>query len=73
MSEVLWCVDNYLRAATPEQRAAFFAAVKAGQIGLDAFYCNILTGLCRPEELLNLMSYATRLSDQSAACPSSRR
>ena len=60
--EVLWCVDNYLRAATPEQRAAFLAAVKSGQIGLDAFYCNILTGLCRPEELLNLMGYATRLS-----------
>jgi alpha-mannosidase len=62
--EVLWCVDNYLRAATPEKRAEFLAAVKAGQIGLDAFYCNILTGLCRPEELLNLMSYATRLSGE---------
>ncbi len=61
--EVLWCVDNYLRAATPEKRAAFMAAVKSGQVGLDAFYCNILAGLCRPEELLNLMSYATRLSD----------
>jgi hypothetical protein len=60
--EVLWCVDNYLRAATPEQRAAFMAAVRSGQIGLDAFYCNILTGLCRPEELLNFMGYATRLS-----------
>lgn len=60
--EVLWCVDTYLRAATPEQRAAFMAAVKSGQIGLDAFYCNILAGLCRPEELLNLMRYATQLS-----------
>lgn len=63
-TEVLWCVDNYLRLATPEKRAEFMAAVKAGQIGLDAFYCNILTGLCRPEELLNLMGYATRLSAQ---------
>ena len=62
--EVLWCVDNYLRAATPEKRAAFLAAVKSGQIDLDAFYCNILTGLCRPEELLNLMGYATRLSEE---------
>src|ERR1035437_8255998 len=60
--EVLWCVDNYLRSATPEKRAEFLAAVKSGQIGFDAFYCNILAGLCRPEELLNLMSYATRLS-----------
>jgi len=61
--EVLWPVDNYLRTATPEKRAAFIAAVKSGQVGLDAFYGNILTGLCRPEELLNLMHYATRLSD----------
>ncbi len=60
--EVLWCVDNYLRSATPEQRADFMAAVRSGQVGLDAFYCNILAGLCRPEELLNLMRYATRLS-----------
>ena len=61
--EVLWCVDNYLRDATPEKRREFIAAVRAGQIGLDGFYCNILAGLCRPEELINLMSYATRLSD----------
>jgi alpha-mannosidase len=64
-TEVLWCVDNYLRQASPEQHAQFIAAVKAGQLGLDAFYCNILTGLCRPEELLNLMRYATRLSAET--------
>ena len=63
-TEVLWGVDNYLREASDEQRDNFYAAVRDGQIGLDAFYCNILTGLCRPEELLNLMSYATRLSQQ---------
>ncbi len=63
--EVLWCVENYLRAATPEKRAEFLAAVKSGQVGLDAFYCNILAGLCRPEELLNLMRYATQLSAET--------
>ena len=61
--EVLWPVENYLRDATPEKRDEFIAAVRAGQIGLDAFYGNTLTGLCRPEELLNLMGYATRLSE----------
>jgi hypothetical protein len=66
-TEVLWCVDNYLRDATPEKRAAFIAAVKAGQIGLDALYGNTLTGLCRPEELLNLMGYAERLSQECGA------
>jgi len=60
--EVLWPVENYLRDATPEKRAEFVAAVRSGQIGLDAFYGNLLTGLCRPEELLQLMGYATRLA-----------
>jgi alpha-mannosidase len=60
--EVLWPVDNYLRDCSAEQREAFITAVRAGQIGLDALYGNTLTGLCRPEELLNLMGYATRLS-----------
>jgi alpha-mannosidase len=60
--EVLWPVENYLRKASPEKRDAFVAAVKAGEVGLDAFYGNVLTGLCRPEELVRLMSYATRLS-----------
>ena len=61
-TEVLWPVENYLRDATPQKREAFIAAVRSGQIGLDALYGNTLTGLCRPEELLNLMGYATRLS-----------
>ena len=60
--EVLWPVENYLRDCPAQKREAFIAAVRTGQIGLDALYCNILTGLCRPEELLNLMGYATRLS-----------
>lgn len=60
--EVLWPVENYLRSTTPEKKAAFLQAVRTGKVGLDAFYGNILTGLCRPEELVRLMRYATRLS-----------
>ena len=60
--EVLWPVENYLRDASPQKRDELITAVRSGQIGLDAFYGNTLTGLCRPEELLNLMSYATRLA-----------
>lgn len=60
--EVLWPVDNYLRSATPEKKKALMAAIASGQVGLDAFYGNILTGLCRPEELLRMMRYAEELS-----------
>lgn len=59
--EVLWPVESFLREATPERRQEFFAAVRQGQLGLQAMYGNVLTGLCRPEELLQLFAYATRL------------
>ena len=58
--EVLWAVDSYLQQATPEKRQQFIDAVKAGQVGLQALYGNELTGLCRPEELLRLMTCAQR-------------
>lgn len=50
--EVLWAVDSYLRQASPEKQQRLVEAIGKGQIGLDAFYGNALTGLCRPEELL---------------------
>ena len=59
--EVLWAVDSYLKQATPEKRQQFIAAVKAGQVGLQALYGNELTGLCRPEELLRLVGCAQRV------------
>lgn len=61
--EVLWAVDSYLQQATPEKRQQFLAAVQAGQVGLQALYGNELTGLCRPEELLRLLSCAQRVSE----------
>lgn len=63
--EVLWAVDSYLKQATPEKQQAFFDAVKAGQVGLQALYGNELTGLCRPEELLRLMGFAQTLSQRA--------
>ena len=63
-SEVMWAVDSYLRAASPEKRAAFADAVRSGAIGLDALYGNELTGLCRPEELARLTACACRTRDE---------
>jgi hypothetical protein len=63
--EVLWAVDSYLKQASPEKQRAFFEAVKAGWVGLDALYGNELTGLCRPEELLRLVSLGAQLAERS--------
>jgi alpha-mannosidase len=62
--EGLWAMEGYLNQATEKQKTAFFDAVKAGSIGLDALYGNELTALCRPEELLELTSLARRISRQ---------
>lgn len=63
--EVLWAVDSYLQQASPENRKAFFDAVTSGQLGLDALYGNMLTGLCRPEEMLRLLRLATVLTERT--------
>ena len=63
--EVLWAVDSYLQQASPDKRKAFFDAVKSGQVGLDALYGNMLTGLCRPEEMLRLLRLATVLTERT--------
>ncbi len=59
--EVLWGADLYLQRASPEKRAAFVEAVKKGWLALNGMYANELTGLCRPEELLQLFRYGTQL------------
>ncbi|MGA2500732.1 MAG: polysaccharide lyase family protein [Tepidisphaeraceae bacterium] len=65
--EVMWPTDVYLRRATPEQRQSLFDAIKAGQVELDALYGNTLTGLCRPEELVQLVECAQTTAKQAGA------
>ena len=61
--EAVWSLDHYLRRATPEKRQAFIDAVRKGDVGVDGLYGNMLTGLCRPEELLQCLSFGAQLSN----------
>ena len=63
--EVGWAADLYLQRATPEEREAFFGAVRAGRVALEGMYLNVLTGLCRPEELLRLFRFAKVMEEQT--------
>ncbi len=47
-----------------QQKKDFFAAVIDGGVALNGMYLNTLTGLCRPEELLQLFHYSTELAQQ---------
>ncbi len=63
--EVLWAADLYLRRLNAGQRLEFMRAVKQGQVALNGMYLNELTGLCRPEELVQLLQYSTRLAGEA--------
>ena len=61
--EVLWAADLYWHRLNEQQRADFLAAVKSGHVVLNGMYLNELTGLCRPEELIQLFRYATQMAE----------
>ena len=60
--EGLWSVESYLDQASPAERTAFADAVKAGSIGMQANYTNILTGISTPEELARWTDGARRIA-----------
>ena len=62
--EVLWGADLFMRTKTEPEREELISAVKKGWIGINGMYANELTGLCRPEELLQLFRYSTELGNQ---------
>lgn len=59
--EVLWGADQFMRRKSEAEKDAFIAAVKKGWVSLNGMYANELTGLCRPEELVQLFRYGTEL------------
>lgn len=62
--EVLWGSDLFMRRKSPTEKAKFIDAVQKGWVSLNGMYANELTGLCRPEELLQLFRYSGELGKQ---------
>jgi hypothetical protein len=67
--EVLWAADLYLQRLNDAQRREFLEALKLGQVCLNGMYLNELTGLCRPEELIHLFRFGTKLAEQAGVPP----
>jgi hypothetical protein len=61
--EVSWAADLFLKRMSQQDKADFYDAVKKGQVALNGMYLNVLTGLCRPEELLRLFKFSTELEN----------
>ena len=62
--EVLWGADLFMRRKSPAEKDEFIDAVKKGWVSLNGMYANGLTGLCRPEELVQLFRYGVELGRQ---------
>ncbi|MCL6101271.1 MAG: hypothetical protein M1292_02090, partial [Bacteroidetes bacterium] len=60
--EVGWAADLYLNRMNESQRNEFIEAVKNHQVALNGMYLNVLTGLCRPEELSRLFKFSTEIA-----------
>src|ERR1017187_3673111 len=63
--EVMWTADQFARVATPDQMRDFNQAIRDGNIGVDSMYGNLLTGLCRYEEMVRQISYGTTLGERN--------
>lgn len=63
--EVTWAADLYQQRMSAEQHKAFEESVKAGQVAINATYLNVLTGICRPEELIRVFRFAKTIEERT--------
>ena len=62
--EGVYAADLFLHRMSEAQRQEFIAAVRDGGVALNGMYVNTLTGLCRPEELLQLFHRSKEVAAQ---------
>lgn len=63
--EVLWSAERFMHKMPESDRRQLIDAIKSGHVALNGMYANTLTGLCRPEELVQLFRPATELAEQT--------
>jgi alpha-mannosidase len=59
--ETAWLVDNFLNCRTAPSRKEFYRRLRQGRVALNAFYLNLMTGICSGEELYRAMYFTHRL------------
>jgi alpha-mannosidase len=63
-TEVAWPEDNYLSMMPKDRREEFIKYAKFGQIGCQAIYGNMLTGICSHESFIRDLYYAHNVAKQ---------
>jgi hypothetical protein len=64
-SEVTWSVKNYIESCSEEEKEEFNKAVKEGWFEINGLYANIMTGLCRPEEMFRMMETGSKFARET--------
>jgi hypothetical protein len=59
--ETSWLVDNYFDCRPEEHRQELVERCREGRASVNAFYLNLLTGICTGEELYRAMTFAHEL------------
>jgi hypothetical protein len=59
--ETSWLMDNYLHNRKPARTRQMMALAARDQVGINAFYLNLLTGLCTGEELYRSLYFSKGL------------
>jgi len=59
--EATWTLDDLLRDGTLSEREAVKKAIQSGMMDCSGNYCNTLTGLMRPEEMIRGYGYSDSL------------
>ena len=62
--EVCWAVESYLETCSQEEKENFIRVVQQGGIGLDGLWANELTGICTPEELIQLVQRSAKIAEE---------
>jgi len=62
--EILWSLESYLKQAPPEKREEVIETIRNGDIGLNGFLVNPLTGLANAVEMSHFVEYARRFTDE---------
>ncbi|MDR3183217.1 MAG: hypothetical protein LBT89_09925 [Planctomycetaceae bacterium] len=58
--EGMWAVEQFLKEATAEEKAAFIKAAKSRDLHIDGMYAQAMTGMYNDEELFELFGGAVR-------------
>ena len=60
--EAAWQAENYVHSRSGRRLDDFYRFAREGKLGVQALYCNMLTGLCSTEEACRLTWFAHRLN-----------